>query len=392
MWVILAISLALAIWRARRAGQRPTAAKAPEADAGDPSNDRLKQRQDKIAAGAGKPRARPTSIDEMAAWIQAEAKEQDDAHKARIRAHVERPKPSTGDAERASTATARNACLAIRHVFPPRHPQRSMSFFGGVPLAPDGDGFDFPMIHNREGSLEPLTFMGQIDLSALPEGPGRGLLPKMGYLYFFAPMSRTFDASAMHFCVRYVPRRVGKDWGPKGDLLALSSIDEPVELPHLFPWMNWRDKPHYPRAYPRIEIELGWIDDNGEVEEGDADAANGFPWQVAEQRRRAQLVAFHGTPVAYDPVLSWQGKPVDRLWVPFAGFPTNRHALDILLGFLKTYIKEERQALAALTASLASDAAAAHVVAWAGKQLDIYSKFEFRHRGVAGTHHAGQAG
>jgi uncharacterized protein YwqG len=379
---ILTISLVLAIWRARRAGRRPAAPAAQQgAGAGDPLNDRLKQRQDKIAAGAGKSNAQPASdpIAEMAAWIQADAKKKDDAHKARIRAHVERPVPPTGDVERASVAKGRSACLAIRHVFPPRHPQRSMSFLGGVPLAPDGDDFDHPMIHNREGLLEPLTFMGQIELSALPDGPGRGLLPEIGYLYFFAPMSRTFDESAMHFCVRYVPRKVSKSWGPRECGLQ-SFIEEPADLPYRFPWMNWREMPHYPRAYPRIEIELGWIDDGGEVEEGDPDAADGFPWEVAEQRRRAQLVAFHGAPVAWDPVLSWQGKQVDRLWVPYEGFPTNRHALEILLGFLKTYIKEEKQAIQALMASLASDAAAAHVVEWLQKQLDTYTKFEFRHR------------
>src|SRR5262249_25274264 len=143
----------------------------------------------------GKAQAKPASnpLDEMLARMQANAEREDDARKARICAHVERPVPPTGDAERAAGAVARNACLAIRHVFPPRHPQRSMSFLGGVPLAPGGGDFQHPMIHNREGLLEPLTFMGQIDLSVLPDGPGRSLLPSIGYLYFFAPMSGAFD-------------------------------------------------------------------------------------------------------------------------------------------------------------------------------------------------------
>jgi hypothetical protein len=379
---LLAISLAMAIWRGRRAGRRPVVAKAqPEAGAGAPSNDDLDRRREKILAGAGKSWAEAASdpMADMAAWFQADAKKRDDADKARIRAHVERPVPPTGDAERASVAAARSACLAIRHVFPPRHPQRSMSFLGGVPLAPGNGELDYPMIHNRKGLLEPLTFMGQIDLSALPDGPGRGLLPEIGYLYFFAPMSRTFDKSAMHFCVRYVPRKVSKSWGPQECPLELF-IEEPDELAHRFPWMNWREKPYSPRAYPRIEIELGWLDDSGEVEEGDPDAADGFPWEVAAQRRRAQLVAFHGAPVAYDPVLSSNGKPVDRLWVPYEGFPANRHALEILLGFLKTYVKEEKQAIQLRAASLASDAATAHVAEWLDQQLNAYSKFEFRHR------------
>lgn len=346
---ILAACLGMATWSARRSGR---------------------------SHAASQPGPAPDPVAAMAAQFQAEAKRKDDAHKARIRAHVERPIPPTGDAERAATSTSRSACLAIRHVFPPRHPQRSLSFFGGVPLAPGDDRFDHPMIHNRQGLLEPLTFMGQIDLSGLPDGPGRGLLPENGYLYFFAPMSRTFDRSAMHFCVRYVAGKAGKDWGPQ-ECLIESSLEEPADLPYRFPWMNWREKPHYPRTFPRIEIELGWIDNGGEVEEGDADAASGFPWQVAEQRRRAQLVAFHGAPVAYDSLLSRERKPVDHLWVPFDGFPANARALEILLGFLKTYIKEEKQAIQAQMA-LPSDAGSDELT----KKRDAYAQFEARHRNL----------
>lgn len=366
-WAIFAISLALAIWRGRSANPGKPAPTGKPGVGG--SNNGSDPFMDKVIAVVGKPNGQ-FSAEQLSTWFQAEAKEKDDAHKAQIRAHVERPVPPTSDADRAATAMAREACLAIRHVFPPRHPQRSMSFFGGTPLAPPGEELDYPMIHNREGLLEPLTFMGQIDLSALPDGPARSLLPDIGYLYFFAPMSRAFDRSAMHFCVRYVPRKVGKDWGPLGDMLR-TSIDEPANLPYLFPWLNWLEKPGYPRAFPRVEIELGWIDDTREVEEGDPDAANGFPWDVAAQRIRAQLVAFHGVPAVYDPVLSWRSRPVDRLWVPYEGFPSNRHAVDILTGFLKSYIKKEKAAQRAREASQPSDAAAA---------IDAYATFEHCHR------------
>src|SRR5262249_11777333 len=68
---------------------------------------------------------------------------------------------------------------------------------------------------------------------------------------------------------------------------------------------------------------------------------DGFPWEVARARRRRQVVDFHGAPVASDPILSWYGKPLDRLWIPFDGFPTNRRTAEILLGFVKSYVKEE---------------------------------------------------
>ena len=77
------------------------------------------------------------AVSELVAHIQAEAKKSDDAHKARIRAHVERTIPPIGDDGRKMIERARRACLAIRHIFPPRLPQRGMSYFGGLPIVPD---------------------------------------------------------------------------------------------------------------------------------------------------------------------------------------------------------------------------------------------------------------
>jgi hypothetical protein len=322
---------------------------------------------------------------EFVAWSQAQAKKSDDAHKARIRAHVEGPLPPTSEADHRSIELAQRTCLAIRHVYPPQHPQRSMSFLGGLPLAPED--FDYPMIHNREGLLEPLTFMAQIDLASLPEGSGRALLPKQGYVYFFAPMSGGFDAAANHFVVRFVPGKAKKGWGPQWTGI-LGPVGGAAEARYRFPWMNWRDKPEksYPTTYPRIEIALGWIEDVGEVEDGDPDAADGFPWDVAEQRRRAQLVAFHGAPVVYDPVFSPSGKPTDQLWIPFEGFPTNRRAGEIVLGFLKTHLKEEVEAIRARIASLSAATPApgqqADGLAEKGRlevMLEEYRQFEQRH-------------
>jgi len=282
---------------------------------------------------------------EIVAWSQAQAKKSDDAHKAQIRAHAERPVPPTSAGDRDAIARARAMTLAIRHVFPPLHPQKSMSFLGGVPLGPND--LDYPMIHNRAGLLEPLTFMGQIDLGALPDGPARDLLPDVGYLYFFAPMSGNFDASALHYAVRYVAKKASRNWGPQS--IGILPPLEGANAKALFPWLGWHDRPEqsYPRAYPRIEIELGWVGDGGEVDAADADAASGFPWDVGEQRRRAALAAFHGPARRHDPLLSSAGKPTDSLWIPFAGFPTNRIAVEILLGFLRTWLKEETDAIQA---------------------------------------------
>src|SRR4051812_354016 len=117
--------------------------------------------------------------------LQEQAKQSDDAHKVRIRAHVEREVPPISEDGREMIERGRKARLAIKHVFPPRLPQRSMSYFGGLPIVPED--FDWPTLHNRKGLLERLDFLAQIDCSDLPPEPGRGLFPDHGYLYFFAP-------------------------------------------------------------------------------------------------------------------------------------------------------------------------------------------------------------
>ena len=75
-------------------------------------------------------------VSAMMAEFQAQAKQSDDAHKARIRAHVDRKIPPISDDGRKLIERALRARLAIKHIFPPRLPQRSMSYLGGLPIVP----------------------------------------------------------------------------------------------------------------------------------------------------------------------------------------------------------------------------------------------------------------
>ena len=143
-------------------------------------------------------------MQDLVAEMQQRAKDSDDRRKAKIRAHAERGVPPISDDGRTVIERGQQARLAIKHVFPPRLPQRGMSYFGKLPIVPDD--FDWPTLHNRQGLLERLNFMAQIDCSDLPRGPGRDLLPDKGYLYFFAPLSGTFGPDAMKFVTRYEPR------------------------------------------------------------------------------------------------------------------------------------------------------------------------------------------
>lgn len=67
-------------------------------------------------------------------------------------------------------------------------PNGQKSYFGGLPRM--RQGVDWPLLLRREedglgqGPIVP-TFLGQVDLGALPPVPQRGLLPPRGTLYFF---------------------------------------------------------------------------------------------------------------------------------------------------------------------------------------------------------------
>lgn len=266
---------------------------------------------------------------DMARYWQEEAKKSDDAHKAKIRAHVERQVPPITPAGQEAIERGRSARLAIKHVFPPRLPQRSMSYFGGLPIVPKN--FDWPMVHNREGLLERLNFMAQIDCADLPPGSGRDLLPKKGYLYFFAPMSDTFGPDSMHFVTRYAPGPATQKWEPLDPPFAATIQRGPMDR-------VWRGKGHY----DRVEIEFGWIEEPTD-EEVAARSAEGHAFEVADKVRAEKTDAFFGPPVPYDPMLSAHDRPKDALWVPYEGFPITTRTARILSRLVDAYYSEEKQ-------------------------------------------------
>ena len=297
------------------------------------------QRRPRDAKGAQEGVVPPS---DMAAYWQQQAKKADDAHKAQIRAHVERPVPPITSEGREAIELGKRARLAIKHVFPPRLPQRSMSYFGGVPIVPDD--FEWPTLHNRQGLLERLNFLAQIDCSDLPPGPGRHLLPGKGYLYFFAPMSGAFGPDAMHFVTRYEPRQATQKWAPL-DMPFTGPIEpaDPID-------MLWRGKRTH---YDRVEIEFGWIEEPTDDEVA-ARADEGHAFEVADKIRAEKLDAFYGRPVSPDPMLSVHHAPKNALWTPYAGFPINWHSARILRKFVEGYHREETEDVAKRLEALGS--------------------------------------
>ena len=270
----------------------------------------------------------------MMATFQAQAKQSDDAHKARIRAHVERKIPPISDAGRDAIERARRARIAIKHIFPPRLPQRSMSYFGGLPIVPED--FDWPTIHNRHGRLERLTFMAQIDCADLPAGPARDMFPTSGYLYFFAPMVDTFGPDAAHFVVRYEPRQATQKWEPL-DMPFTGAIEPDDAMDAI-----WRGKRTH---YDRIEVQFGWIEEPTDDEVA-ARGDEGHAYQVADKIRAERRDAFYGPPPAPSSLLSVYEAPKNALWTPYAGFPINWKTARIVRKFVEAYHRDETEDVA----------------------------------------------
>ncbi|HEU0097595.1 MAG TPA: DUF1963 domain-containing protein [Allosphingosinicella sp.] len=279
--------------------------------------------------GKAGPRPAPAAQPDHAAEFRRMAEDRDNAHKARLRAHVERAVPPITESGREAIERARREWLAIRHVFPPRLPQRSMSYFGGLPIVPDE--FDWPTVHNRKGLLERLNFVAQIDCSTVPPGHCRDLLPDKGYLYFFAPLADSFGADARHFVCRYEQGPVRKDWSPL-DMPFTGTVqsDDPVEA-------AWRGKRTH---FDRVEIELGWLAEPTD-EEVAARGEEGYPFEVAETIRREKLDAFFGPRHEPVPAPPAGAAPREGLQIPYEGFPTNWMEVRILERLALAYHREE---------------------------------------------------
>ena len=220
-----------------------------------------------------------------AAYWQAQAKLSDDKHKAEILAHVERTFTPISVEGAEALERSQAVRLAIKHVFPPRLPQCSMSYFGGHPIVPPD--FDWPTVHNRQGLLERLHFMAQIDCSDIPPGPGRDLLPDKGYLYFFAPLSDTLGSDASHFVTRYAPGPAKAKWEPL-EVGLVGAIQRNNEIEDIL----FAKRTHFDRC----EITFGWIDVPSDDEiSGRSD--EGHLHQILEKIRDEKENYFFGKPV-----------------------------------------------------------------------------------------------
>ena len=226
----------------------------------------------------------------------------------------------------------RTECLAFKHVFPPRLPYASLTYLGGLPFAPPD--FSWPAALTAKGELEPLTFMGQIDCSALPHGGLRPLLPADGVLYFFTGAGDCELKGLSEVAVQYAAGPRTGAWAEARPPRNLAPIGGWSEAPHRYPWISIRaDAPaRYPRAHPRIELQAGWMPS--------PDAPPDLEGPALERFRRDQrraMTDFHGDPLEADPLFSSTGRPRDPLWRPYPEFPQTWRAVATVAGSVRAF-------------------------------------------------------
>lgn len=270
-------------------------------------------------------------------FFQRSAKKEDEKRKRAISEHVNRPVPAPTQEALEQVTAATKTRLAIKHVFPPKMPDTNLSFFGGSPVIPTGDEeFDWPMVQNREGCLERLTFLAQIDCSKIPSGPARNLLPETGFLYFFAPMSLNFGFEAHHFVTRYLPGPAKRNWKPHS-FPFLGEIAGDFEDAALFRGCTV--------SYPKQPIEFDWINEATD-EELEARASEGLPYEVANIIAQERTEEFYGVPQESAGALL--GRPSglnDRSWLLEEDFPTTRAMVRRMRVRIRAHIIEQRNIL-----------------------------------------------
>ncbi len=225
--------------------------------------------------------------------------------------------------------------LAFRHVFPPRLPMTSLTFFGGAPIA--GKDFVWPVATNNDGSRRPIHFMGQVDCSMIPSGPNRHLLPDKGILYFFAPSTGFEQRDLEKHCVIYV-EEVNTD---------LAEVTPPADL-GLAPSQSYRvwqyglpaGRVPLPKTYRKVEMDMGWLN-TIELPEGldslDSEEKN-QAFDAWAKTRNSYLATFYGEPGGL-PHLGYYGELGPE---NLQGFPWNYHGILVFCGMARQWLNSNK--------------------------------------------------
>src|SRR5262245_8860661 len=226
-------------------------------------------------------------------------------------------------------ATARQAILFRQH-FPPRHDVSTLSFFGGVPIAPRG--FRWPL-SNGPAKPKPFNFVMQIDCAAVPEAARLDMLPDRGVLYFFQDLTW---GEPNAFRVIYEEDAAG-DWAPVRPPDDLG----PAFGSSTFGWEWPQSVEDCPTLLPKwtfdpVAIELPPL--VYDPDEGDAPVLWPGEKATAEILRAAQGQEVLSNPFSVENLIDAKGALVR----PFDMYPHDWRAIRICSGLLIRMLQQQR--------------------------------------------------
>lgn len=204
------------------------------------------------------------------------------------------------------------------------------------------DGFAWPRRPYQwvpGGSSErPLTFLGQVDCTALPQADGRDLLPRDGALLFFVHWDLLEGEEGEHVTqglVQHVPGRPD----------AWREVEPPADLPacyagqadYHYRWLKHTDLTtrRYPSSFPKWAMEprpLAGIS-RERSDELEAERPILYPQGLSREQARV-LQAAYGDAVEDNQLLNHYNRDREGVWRPFAGFPHAWIAVEMAAGLL----------------------------------------------------------
>lgn len=215
-------------------------------------------------------------------------------------------------------AQSRQAIVFRQH-FPPSF-TGGLSYFGGAPTA--SAGFGWPRWQDPHGNSRPLTFIMQIDCSAIPMAARLGVMPDDGVLYFFMELSESLLGSDYRVIHHAGPTEGWREVSLPEDLppainryYCKYSIME-SQLPRVLP--RWEFTPTDVNIPPEAY---------GELEEDEPYLWRGVP---AEELRAAQ-----GGPIIHNHYSIKDFAPEkDVFQKPFETFPHDWRAVQYVMAML----------------------------------------------------------
>jgi Domain of unknown function (DUF1963) len=240
--------------------------------------------------------------------------------------------------------SAQQAILFRQHV-PPRFDTKACSWFGGQPLA--GPDFKWPMSQYADRDNRPMTFMMQVDCSAIPQEARLGLMPDHGLIQLFMDISawglgdgfevKWVDAEPSKMSLARMPKNMPPAYGDEAayDHGWAKKVDDPTRFAYrLLP--RWTFDPVLVKLRPDAFAE--------QIEDWATDYPGEQPPHLLWPGASEEILAAQGHEVAKpgddsNPYYTYDNG-TGTLHRPFDSFPHDWRAVQIAAGHVLGGMKD----------------------------------------------------